>query len=392
MNHRLIETCLAIVATVVGVANYKGLTQLFPDDWSNKVYATIIAFAVAAVTFAFWHAAFSTAPLLGRFVDRLRAWVVTFLACAFIIGFSAYWSVISLGGQAAMNFGYAEVISSGEAGLATAAAAGSENEGIKAALAGMQMDVSGTAECEIQRGCLTGTPGPLGVGSTLQMIAGTLKAQSDALDAAAGNRRTQHDAGKACLAKAREAIAAATPTEERGPRLAAGIDCLNAAIAALYGDGVRQSIAQALGSLTEVALPVTIRTERQKQAAANALASIKAKADAIAARLEKTGQAKSFTPVPMPPSSAATAVVVYWQAIVPAWATALALDLAPLLLLAYASAGASSRRANPDSIPLTMTVSDLVTAQQAMDRLQTTAPRVPMLDMRKGDDGNFTGS
>ena len=32
---------------------------------------------------------------------------------------------------------------------------------------------------------------------------------------------------------------------------------------------------------------------------------------------------------------------------------------------------------------------DLVTAQQAMDRLQTTAPRVPMLDMRKGDDGNF---
>ncbi|WP_147283787.1 hypothetical protein [Bosea caraganae] len=376
MNMRLIEMCLLIIATVVGIANYKGLSQLLQDDWSHKVYAVIIAIAVAAMTFAFWHGAFKTAPLLERFVDRLRAWVITFLACLFLIAFSAYWSVISLGGQEAVRYGYANVVATGEKALAEAEASGSDQEGPRTSLVGLEGDVRATATCEVNRGCLTGSAGPLGVGSTLHIVADTVKAQITALDAAVAARRAVHAEGKACLEKTRSAVAPSTPADERGPRLAAGIDCLNASIAALRGGGVRQSIAQALRSLTEIALPVTIKTQRQKQAATNALASYKTKADAIAARLEQAGPGKAFEPVPMPPASAAIAVIANWQAIIPAWATALALDLAPLLLLAYAAAITASRRGTPEGDLLTITVGDLLSAQQASDRLEgRTAPR-----------------
>lgn len=376
MNMRLNQTCLAIIAIVVGVANYKGLTQLLQNDWSNKMYAAIIALAVAAMTFAFWEGAFKTAPVLERFVDRLRAWAVTLLACLFLIAFSAYWSVISLGGQEAVRYGFANVVANGEKALAEAEASGGDQEGLRAGLSGLEGDVRATATCEVQRGCLTGSAGRLGVGSTLHIVADTLKAQIAALDGAFAARRAIHAEGKACLEKTRDAVAPSTPADERGPRLAAGIDCLNASIAALRGGGVRQSIAQALRSLTEVALPVTIKTQRQKQAAANALASYKVKADAIAARLEQADPGKTFEPVPMPPASAAIAVISNWQAIIPAWATALALDLAPLLLLAFAAAITASRRGTAEGDLLAITVGDLLTARQASDRLEgRTAPR-----------------
>lgn len=389
MNMKLVETCLLIIAIVVGVANYKGLSMTFDADWSHKVYAAIIAVAVSSMTFAMWHGAFQTAPKLNRFVHRMRGWAITLVGCVFLLAFSAYWSIISLGGNEALRHGYANVVATGEAALAQGAAGGTDFQGIRSQLSGLEGDARAMARCEEERGCLTGSPGAGGVGSVMTMLADAVEAQISALDTAASVRRGAHVEGKACLDQTRAAVALSTAAAERGPRLAVGIDCLNTAIASLHGDGVTQGIIQALRSLTAVALPPTVKTDRQKHAATGALATIKAKADAIVGGLETTVAARAFEPVPMPPANAAIAVLVNWKAIIPAWATAIALDLAPLLLLAFQSAIMASRRHNPDAVLDDMTVGQLLAMRKLMDRLDGRSSAPATISMRRGRTGTY---
>ena len=389
MNMRIVETCLLIIAIVVGVANYKGLSMTFDTDWYQKLYAAIIAIAVASLTYAMWHGAFQTAAELDQLVHRMRGWIITLVGCAFVLAFSAYWSIISLGGNEALRYGYSNVVATGESALAQAAASGTDFQGIRTSLSVLEGDARGLAQCEFQTGCLTGSPGPGGVGSVMSMLAGTVKAQIDTVDHAAATRQESHSEGKACLNETRAAVAPSTSAEQRGPRLAAGIDCLNAAIAALHGDGVKQGIAQALMSLTAVAIPPTVKTDKQKQAVAGALASIRAKADAIVEGLNNSGSEKAFEAVPMPPSNAAIAVLVNWQAIIPAWATAIALDLAPLLLLAYQATIAASKRRDPDAGLNEMTVGQLLAMRGLMQRFEGHSASTPTIDMNRDRTGSF---
>lgn len=358
----LVYFTIMVLGVVSAVAGYAGISIALPHDslwW--KLFAALVASAIGLAIGAFWHLAFAAALKPEQQKLRKAAWAVVFGGCMVIGGISAFWHVAALGAPLAYTAAIYKTLTQAEQALAWLGTARNGYRNLLPRLSSFQTEVANLAACEAESGCVTGTAGTRGVYGTLNGLAGKLDGVVKSLQAVDAKFDTRTADGQKCLADLRTTMAAGAEADGGTAKASAAFDCVNAVIAEIDGKGQIERIAQEMDSLTAgLVVPVTIKTDAQKQAVENILASLKDRADAIA-RDARGAISEAPTPViALDRMSPMQVVVVHWEAIAPAWATALALDMFPAVLLAFQSIIVASRRELPDGDQQKYTIADIV--------------------------------
>ena len=367
MSSTLRTMILLIIATVSTVANYAGLGQTVPQDslwW--LLFCAAIAVAVGAAIYGFWQAAFEAVVSPPQFRLRGAGWIATLVGGAFILGISSYWNVTAIGGTAAQRAALQSIVTRAEEAVVGAIGVHTGYRSHLPALRSFSDDIGGLAECEARSGCITGSAGRSGVYETLgqlQAKVDSLITSTDGADAALSARARENEA---CLSDLRQALA-----NDDADAVSGAADCVNAILADISGNGLSSRIADAMASFSAgVVIPVSVTSNAQRQAVANILEGLQARADAIGtAARASTGNAapELLTLARMSPMKA---VVVHWDAIIPSWITGIVLDLFPLILLSFAANIAASRRLRPDAQWHAFTAGDLLTAARILGHLK----------------------
>lgn len=336
MNSNTLYTGLNILAFISAVLNYAGFVQIIPsDDWWLKSLCLLTAIGVWVCLYLFWSYAFSILPHLRMSTKRLGGWVTILAGCMVIIALSTYWNVIAYTGKEVLRLSMTENVIRAEQQFAKAVSVTGGYESLPAQLEALSQKTFQLAEGEERSGAVTGSRGRGGISALLRQIGDNVNAIAGSLKKTAQRGQSLKNKGKACLALMRKASALGS-SGEPSAKLAAGADCLNGVMADLGNQNAASGIVQAMQGLTSgVVVPVSIRSKRQRQALTNILEGLQNQADQIA----KTARAIPeviVQPVTLDRPNMVTAVLKHWQSIIPAIATALAIDLLPLLLLILA--------------------------------------------------------
>jgi len=373
MNMRLVHAGLMTVASIAALAAYEGLTATVgAHDWWLKGFCAVIAFGIGTGTFLVWHCAYAVAPALPEFKHRLQGWMTTLAGCVFILAFSAWFSAVALGGNEAMRAGYERVVGQAQTAMAQLSSDGGLGS-LYAVAKGISDETERLIECEFQAGCVSGGKGTGGVHSTLQNLAKNVSGKLTAIAEARQAQEKAYAEGTACVEKMRAAVSATSDPDARREALACGAACVNKSIGILAENRIADELRANIVTIADIVIPASIKTDRQRQAVENILAAARSKASAIAKGSDNGGSGK-VAPLMMPELNAMQAVITNWQAIVPAWAAAIALDLLPLILMSFIATAAAARREAPDDAVLAWTVRDLQAASRFLKSAE--APNV----------------
>lgn len=370
MNAR-IAFCILILGATSAVAGYAGLNISFPHDslWM-KLFAALIAAAIGVAVATFWHIAFQVVLKVIQRRLQFLAWAVVIVGCLAITGMSAAWHVAAIGGDAALTAAIYETLDAGETALSDNARSRNGYRGFQSRLSGFYDEVGSLAACEDAIGCITGTPGKQGVYGTLIGMQGKIEGIIKAIAEDDRLSDTRLAEGRKCLADFRAVLSAGTAGGDGSAAASAAFDCVNAAVGAIDGNGQLERIAQEMDSLTAgLVLPVSVKTAAQKQAVENILASLRERAASIAADARKAVTPATIGTISLERMSAMKAVIVYWDEIVAAWVTGIALDLIPVLFLAFEAIRVTSTRALPDA-DTEISITEAIQTRKALNALE----------------------
>lgn len=386
MNTRLIDTSLIVIAVVVVVANYEGLCMTLNASslWDHG-FAALTAFAVGFTVLVFWHTAFEVVPHLRSAALRAAGWATTFAGAGAVLFFSAWWTITALGGDQARLSGFQAAVSIAEERLAAVTAASGEFLSLVPRIDALSAELVSLAACEREGGCITSGSGAGGVEAFLSQL-GT--AAAGIADAARAGEETITTAGReadACLETMRTAIGSTGEAGTIERDLSAGVDCYNTALGKIAAVDGGTQMQRALGSFADgLVVPVSVASDRQKEAVARIIESIRTKTGQIASIAEPFIENGSVSPIAIPRQNAMQAVWAYWHTIIPAVATAISLDLAPLILLLFRAIIVAGNRARPDDAVLDWRVSELVAARTMLDELPRSRAQPRTIEGRPG--------
>lgn len=360
---RLIYAMLLIIAAAVFVANFEGLSlTLGADTLWLRAFAAFIGFAVGFAVLTFWHLAFHIIPFLTSTGLRIAGWSVVLIGALAILLFSAWWTAAALGGHAAREAGRQAVVTLAEGRLAEALQDAGAFQGLLPRIDSLAGELRALQQCELQTGCVTGGGGSGGVASFLGQLAGTAGGIADAGRAATASLQQHGAATTGAIAAMRRAL------DQPGDVLSAELDGFNTALAAIAGVGAGRQLQQSLGGFTEgLVVPVSVRSPRQMEAVERIIAGLRQKTAGIAQAAEAL-VAAPIEPVALPRQNAMQAVIANWQAILPAVATAICLDLVPLILLLLRTIAVAADRHRPEEAVLNWSVRDLWHAHRMLRR------------------------
>lgn len=334
MNIQNTNMGLLILAFVSAVLNFAGFDLVASNaDWWHKSLLALTALAVWICLYLFWDYAFSIAPDLKLQGKRLASWLTIVVGCVFITALSAYWNVIALVGNEVHTLTLRDIGNRAQIVLSQAIDESSAYLVLAPQVASLSVHIESLAVGEEQNGAISGTKGSGSISKTLRQNKSKVDAVSGAIALASADIANLKVKGQKCLADLRSSINGEGSPETRGDAVAAGVDCVNETVASLGNQNVVSLIAQGMNGLTAgVVLPVSIKTAKQKQAVQNILTGLQKQADSIA------DAAAAIKVSPIAPLSAERpnimmAVLIHWKSIIPPMATAIAIDLLPLLLL-----------------------------------------------------------
>jgi uncharacterized membrane protein SpoIIM required for sporulation len=379
MMNPLTSFCILILGATSTVAGYAGLSVTLPHDsiWF-KLFSALIAAAIGVSVATFWHMAFEAVLKVMQRKRQYAAWFIVFVGCIMITLISAYWHVAAIGGPAAQTAAIYDGLKQGETALAKAGESRNRYRGFTSRLSGLDSEIGNLMECEASNGCVSGSAGTKGVYGTLQTLQGKVSGIVQSIAANDERFEARMEEGGKCLAEFRSAMSSGVEADGGAAKASTAFDCLNSVIADIDGNGQLERIASEMDGLTSgLVVPVSIKTPAQKQAVDNILSGIRDRSSGIAKDARAGIQPGASTVVSLERMSAMKAVVVYWDAILPAWATGIALDLLPVLLLAFQGIIVGSRRALPDASTHEFTAGDLVKAMATVSTLQQAAMPKP---------------
>ncbi len=385
MHTKITLTGLFVLAFVSAVLNYAGFTRIIPpDDWWLRALCLLTAIAVWIGLYLFWRYAFSIQPELRMASKRLQGWSAISIGCAFIVALSTYWNVIAFTGHEVLRQANQSNVTHAEARFADAQGATGGHARLIPQLQALSASAMSLANGEEFNGAITGSRGRGGVTEVLRQIGSKVADLAASLEAVSKNTDRLKADGKACLARMRQAQS--DGGANYASELAAGADCLNGVMAELGNVQASSGIAQVLEGLSaSVVIPVSIRTDSQRAALSNVLKGLQGQADSIA-RAARAIPEVTPTPLRLNRPNMATAVLTHWQGIIPAIATALAIDLLPLLLLVLGVV--FHRDTEQDQRPRHLwTMIELADAHRQIEAIRS-APELKLIEERKpkGDD------
>ena len=368
-----------VIAFVSAVLNFAGLSQLIdPGDWWLKTLCALTGVAVWISLYLFWSYAFAIVPELKLPGKRLASWGTVLGGCAVILCLSTYWNLIAFVGGEVQKLALVDTQRRAELVLANAIESSGTFASITPQIDSLAIHIESLADGEEKDGTITGSPGPGGVANTLRQIKSKVEATARSVEAAAQSVQKLKSKGQTCLAALRRNLSAQGLSPERSNNVATQVDCVNEVVAALGNQKIASALSHALRGLTSgIVVPVTVRRPRQKQAVQNAIAGLQRQADSIAKAAAEV-RAPPVKPLSVERPNTMLAVLLYWRSVIPAIATASALDLLPLILLIfrvlrYRDADERDEPRHP------WTAKELLDAQDQLERLRggTTPPKPP---------------
>ena len=341
---------LFAAAAVSTVVSYVGLSYSMPADtlyW--LLLAAFIAAGVGICIFAFWHNAFEAAINPERFRFRSAGWIATLIGSVMLIGMSSWWNVSAIGRKDAEHAALYSVLGTSQVALANAKSAAVAHKPFSSRIDGFAADIAALSECE-KKGCVSGTSGGGGVSETLRQLSDKASGVASAISASDGELTQAGLAGNQCLSEMSSILEGQEDVDELKTALSPKVDCINAAIATLTGNGQLARIAQEMEHFTTgLVLPNSIRSDNQKQAVGSALEGLARRAKLIAMDAREAQQSIAIAPITIPRQSAMLSVIIYCKSILPAWITGISLDLLPALLMFFQATIKGDVRHRPES-------------------------------------------
>lgn len=331
-----------ILATVSGVLNYEGLTLMVAEtDWWLKSLCALTGIAVTLSLSLFWNYAFATVPKLAPGSQRWRGWAAVIFGCILIINVSTYWNLTAFAKDEINRLSGGGIVVMAERVLAQAVEISTRFRNYAPLVVTFRDDIFAIQDAEITGGGTTGfsSAGPVSnfmgqLGDKVGSIAKSIESAEVALD----SFQTE---GDECLTALRAGIATGD-NDGAGAALA----CINRVVAEMVGQNTSSTITRALETLTTgVTRPANVYSERSRNVIESFLRDTQARAQAIALQIEHSGP-PVIEPLTMERPNVMRGVLVHWRSILPAIATALAVDLLPLVLLVFAVLLADHRRSN----------------------------------------------
>jgi hypothetical protein len=354
MNIKDYNWVLLILAAISATLNFAGFAVVVEQTWWALSLAALTAVGVFVALYAFWKAAFSTVPQLEKPKHRIIGWSMVMGAIGLILSLSTYWNVVALTGDELERLSGGDVAVSAQVQLAEAGERANGYQSLLPQVKALGSQIRSLSQGEADNGTISGRAGKGSFTRLLDQIGGKVTATDKALADAGHAVQNQITAGQKCL-----------PSQNS----ASVVSCVNRTIAALNQQKVAQQVKQSMEVLTAgVILPATLKTDQQKQIARGLIADIQKQANEIA----KAASEIDLTPVGLASGSRPNvlqSVLLYWRSVIPAMATAIALDLLPLVLLVLVSIRRRDLLAqNKNTDPTT--VEDLTRVSEAAKHLR----------------------
>lgn len=362
MNDFKTQAVLLCLAILTGVLNYYGLSLFVPSDaWFQKALCAMTGVGVTLTISLFWSYGFGIIPDLRTPKRRIGGWVTIFIGILLILMVSSYWNLIAIAGDEIARLSSGDVVTMAELALAQSVDSSGLFQSFLSDVAAFHSDVAAQVAAEAKGGN-SGNSGFGPIATTMDQVAERLKNLNISLgsggDALAGLRSK----GDQCLAGLHTASGDAA-------QIASKVTCVNGVIGDLANQNMLSAIERGMRSLTDgIVLPATVKTDAQRAIIAGFMADNQLRADGIAA-LVATMDVPLIEPVSADMPNRMEGVLLHWRSILPAIATAVAIDLLPAVLLVLKTLHGDDRteRGEPRG---NLSARDLADALDQMARLQ----------------------
>lgn len=332
MTKKWTQTVIFIVAVVSGVLNYDGLSSLVgPDDWWLKSVCAMTGVAVALSLSLFWNWAFETLPELKSRSKRIAGWIVVCTGLSLIVSLSSYWNVASLTRGEIDRLAGRSAVERVEHQYNVAVRGIQKSRSVASDVSSLHRDTLTLQETEINSGGTSASAGEGAISSTMGQVAGRINSVAEALRISTNKVDQLQSKGDQCLDELRVTITSGE-LDKAGEHLS----CVNGVVAQMAGQDVLASTVRGLNNLTSgIVLPANIKTQAQRDIIDGFISESQEKANNIAKSITQIEKGDLPEPLTLERPNIMRGVLEYWQSILPAIATALGLDLLPLVILMF---------------------------------------------------------
>lgn len=381
MNTNLKNLTFAVSAAVSGVLNYYGFNVVNPDAaFFVKCLFAMTGVAVTMSIILFWNYAFGVLPELREIRRRIGAWVAIAVGVVLIVFLSSWWNLIALSGSEIARLNSTELVGRTEVQLANAIDGSGLYLPYRPGVASLGADIGALIDSEVNGGGTSGAAGEGAISNTMSQVETRVENLLISIDRASASLAELRAQSDACLA----GLHAGGQVQ-----IATQVNCANGVIADLGNQNVLSTIERGLATLTDgIVLPANLRTQRQRDVIAGFLADTKERADGMAAVIRAVTR-PVIAPLSTETPNLMIGVLLNWKSLIPAIATALAIDLLPMVILLLTTFFKDDLRARGNARN-DWTVTELVEALNQARLLRDANPQVddlpsPFIDLPEHD-------
>ena len=383
MNQKTLNLSIGVIAFISAILNYAGLASMVDDSWMQKGLCALTSVAVFTALYLFWTWAFGVMPELRHPQKRFASWLTVACGVIGIIALSAYWNVVALAKNEIDTLSKQSVIPRVERFYATAIRQSGVYISVKPELVGFASDIGAKANGEATNGSITGSAGKGGVTAVLRQLQASVANIVLSVDEALDVNSNLKNKGDKCLEQLHQNI-------QENKSYGASVNCINNVVSDLSNQNIASSVAHAMDGLTSsIIMPVSIKTDKQRQAVQNILDGLQNRADNFASKVRSINN-NIIDPLIVERPNIMAGILIYWKSIIPAIATAIAIDLVPLIILIFKVLLYRDAETRDDPRHL-WTISELSDAMAQFKQIsdQSTAQIAPSTEPKKLSDFDF---
>jgi len=347
-----------------GLLTIMGLSTLSPDaGWFFKAIMALTGIVITYGIALFWQYAFSIVPDLSKGQFRWRGWANVLAGVLIILSLSSYWNVVTFTKNEITRLGGTSIVALAEQRFAEATKIVNGFLTYVGDISSFEDNVRALEKAEEQGGS-TGIPEAGPVSRTYGQVADKLGSMSTSVDTAKAELQRLQSRASTCLA---DLSGAMTGGNKR--KASEAVSCINQALSQMAGLDVASSLERSLKGLTSgIVVPANIRTEKQKQAIRIMLSESKIRADELAQQIASRERLSLPEPLTLEQPNILKGVLLYWQSLIPPIATALAIDILPLIILVFTVIRYDDQRQRGEP-KMVLTIEELMDALEQANRL-----------------------
>ncbi|MCY0154394.1 hypothetical protein OEG86_21615 [Hoeflea alexandrii] len=369
---------LAVLALASGVYTYLGVRSLLDGSPTAVFFAAIIYSAsVSVAIYAFWSYMARFYPHVIGASSRGAMMGVMALGCAMIIAMSSWLNAAALAGSAALEQHLAETVQDYTADLDQAHQNALAAQSLLPDIQRTSERFSRLAEDERENGALTGTTGSGSVVQLLSQMSSQLSELEAGVLASRERVTTLFDEGRSHLATMRTLVSAPGAIAPRSDDFSAEVVALSGVITSLEQTSIAPSVKRAaedlsLGFIAPVADGRGADlANRQDQVMQTIRASVAAQSQVLSQAADDILAREPVAERRFVPLSSAEAVLRYAADFIPAWASAISIDLLPAVLVFILAVVHGAIRRQEERLPFAqrITAAELLEAMEVQRAL-----------------------